>query len=246
MSVPVNDNFAISAPKPIDERQAGSFSGGRSIPYASVSAANIKVVKPVRYKTLTVPVLVGGLSVMHWWKDGVEDSDLVPRDQWGGLSGDITDQTDLIVYIASQIADNVVNIAEIYYSDLESDHKTYVNTDLADKTFKLFQNGINRFLYQSEYDIIPSGGFELANELSDGDAIFLMGQIGGVLDDLGSVYAIVDSYDDIIINPLWGGDTEVNFYVTVDNKNMGGKKGAYKYVPDFTPTPAQMAINFND
>jgi hypothetical protein len=39
---------------------------------------------------------------------------------------------------------------------------------------------------------------------------------------------------------------EHNFYVTADEVNMAGKKGAYKYIPGFTPTPAQITINFND
>lgn len=61
-----------------------------------------------------------------------------------------------------------------------------------------------------------------------------------------SNYDIVDSYEDIETHPAWGGVSDFTFYVVTDNENMGGKKGAYKYVPNFTDTPAQIAIDFND
>jgi len=57
---------------------------------------------------------------------------------------------------------------------------------------------------------------------------------------------IVQNYSDIVTHPTWGGNRVITYYVLTDNQNMGGKKGAYRYVPTFTPTPAQLAINFND
>lgn len=56
----------------------------------------------------------------------------------------------------------------------------------------------------------------------------------------------VQNYSDITIHSTWGGSAKTEYYVLTDNQNMGGKKGAYVYIPNFTPTPAQIAINFND
>jgi len=57
---------------------------------------------------------------------------------------------------------------------------------------------------------------------------------------------ILQNYSDITSHPTWGGTQERTYYILTDNENMGGKKGAYKYVPGFTTTPSQIAINFND
>lgn len=69
-----------------------------------------------------------------------------------------------------------VSALPIEYSDLESDHKTYLNTDLVDKDFGIFQNSISRFLNSDEYTIIEEGGFELTYELTDGDSLRLIGE----------------------------------------------------------------------
>lgn len=69
---------------------------------------------------------------------------------------------------------------------------------------------------------------------------------GAVITD-GLGYTTVQNYTDIVTNPHWGGTAQWIFYVETDFQNMAGKKGAYLYVnPAKTPTPAQIAINFND
>ena len=62
----------------------------------------------------------------------------------------------------------------------------------------------------------------------------------------GFGFSILQNYTDIVTNVHWGGSAEWTFYIQTDFQNMSGKKGAYKYIPGFTPTPAQIAINFND
>lgn len=52
-----------------------------------------------------------------------------------------------------------------------------------------------------------------------------------------------DLYDELVEQEY---QNQFDFFVTIDNRNMGGKKGAYKYVPGFTTSPSQIAINFND
>lgn len=151
---------------------------------------------------------------------------------------------------------NVTTIRKVRYNDLESDRKTYISESLANKFYYIYQQGIQRFLNDNandgeiEYTIDTDGGFELLYPLNPGDFVMIIGEVssgdGGGSPAPVEQFIIVNSYTDIILHPTWGGDTEITYYVTTDNQNMGGKKGAYKYVPTFTPTPAQIAINFND
>lgn len=70
-------------------------------------------------------------------------------------------------------------------------------------------------------------------------------QFGDLIDTLkGEYFVIVQNYSDIAV--LFTGIYPITFYVLTDSENMAGKKGAYRYVPGFTDTPAQLAINFND
>lgn len=82
-----------------------------------------------------------------------------------------------------EILAGYVGMIKIAYTDLQPDHKTYVNPDLFGQTeYQLFQNGISRFLEEgSEFVINPDGGFELTYELNPGDSLFLMGSIDGLV-----------------------------------------------------------------
>lgn len=98
--------------------------------------------------------------------------------------GNVDNTSDLDKPVSTQqetaiqsVSDQIVNIEEINYDQLESDHKTYNSSYLAGKTFKLFQNGINRFLIGGEFTIQIEGGFVLSNELPVDDVIMLMGQV---------------------------------------------------------------------
>lgn len=79
MSILLNDNLAIQAPKPIDAKYG---------PYASVAAANAAIVSTNRYAGLTVGVGTSTI-VEYWYNGGVADGDLVLRDTGGG-SGTVT------------------------------------------------------------------------------------------------------------------------------------------------------------
>jgi hypothetical protein len=67
-------------------------------PYADVATAKSEIGSTLRYKGLTVGILVSGAVVEYWWKDGITDSDLVVKGgatAWGTITGTLSSQTDL-------------------------------------------------------------------------------------------------------------------------------------------------------
>lgn len=84
----------------------------------------------------------------------------------------------------------------------------------------------------------------------DDDGNLITTKIGNGVDTFSNLnypkggYEIVATYDDI--SPLFNGPVVKFFFVISDSFNMGGKKGCYMYIPGFTTTPAQVAIDFND
>jgi hypothetical protein len=67
-------------------------------PYADVATAKSEIGSTLRYKGLTVGILVSGAVVEYWWKDGITDSDLISKGgatAWGTITGTLLDQTDL-------------------------------------------------------------------------------------------------------------------------------------------------------
>jgi hypothetical protein len=67
-------------------------------PYADVATAKSEIGSTLRYKGLTVGILVGGAVVEYWWKDGITDSDLISKGgatAWGTITGTLSSQTDL-------------------------------------------------------------------------------------------------------------------------------------------------------
>jgi hypothetical protein len=67
-------------------------------PYADVATAKSEIGSTLRYKGLTVGILVSGSVVEYWWKDGITDSDLISKGgatAWGTITGTLSSQTDL-------------------------------------------------------------------------------------------------------------------------------------------------------
>ena len=75
MSINLNDNINVSAPLPIDSR----YGNGSSLPfttYSNTTAANTATANR-RYIGLTV--IIGTPPVEYWYRNGITDSDLVPK-----------------------------------------------------------------------------------------------------------------------------------------------------------------------
>lgn len=85
MSINLNDNLVVQAPKAIDERYG---------PYESEAEAISSIEDVVRYQGLTAGVVVEGEVVDYWFKDGIADLDFVVKTTGGsgtpaGIVGDI-------------------------------------------------------------------------------------------------------------------------------------------------------------
>lgn len=71
------DNYT---PQHLD-RSRMKIVAGRHVPYVSVAEANAhpRNLPEFRYPTKTVVIAVGGENVEYWWKNGIDDSDLIPK-----------------------------------------------------------------------------------------------------------------------------------------------------------------------
>lgn len=79
MALNINDNQNVLASKPSDARYYNNL-----VPYISVAEANASIgIITQRYTGLTVNVL----SVEYWYKDGIEDVDLIPKESPNSSSG---------------------------------------------------------------------------------------------------------------------------------------------------------------
>ncbi len=73
-----NDNLQNYSPKALDNKH-GKFVSGVWEPYASVSEVNTTILAPYRHKGLTVIILEGGYPTEYWYRDGVDDTDLIKK-----------------------------------------------------------------------------------------------------------------------------------------------------------------------
>lgn len=73
-----SDNIQVNAPKNIDNKK-GIFEGGSWRAFNDTAEAIATLPVPARYKTLEVPILLGGVPVTYWWRDGTADGDLVVK-----------------------------------------------------------------------------------------------------------------------------------------------------------------------
>jgi hypothetical protein len=78
MAIPLNDNIETRAPKPIDGRTM-KIVGGVATAFSSVLDANTLINPVYRHRFLTVPIIIGGQAVDHWYETGTDDGDLVPK-----------------------------------------------------------------------------------------------------------------------------------------------------------------------
>jgi len=85
MSIILNDNIDVRAPKPADARFGTTISGTTGF-YATTSAANTAIPSYQRYIGLTVGIKVGSNPIQeYWYANGITDPDLVIKS--GTVSG---------------------------------------------------------------------------------------------------------------------------------------------------------------
>jgi hypothetical protein len=88
----------------------GSPNDAKYGPFADVATANSEIGSTLRYKGLTVGILVGGAVVEYWYEAGITDSDLVVKSggggTWGSITGTLSDQTDLQTALDGKVDEN--------------------------------------------------------------------------------------------------------------------------------------------
>lgn len=71
-----NDNIFLYAPKSVDDKYA-IYQPGGTIPYDSVASVNARINLAYRHIGLTVLIDDGSVVAEYWYKDGIDDSDLI-------------------------------------------------------------------------------------------------------------------------------------------------------------------------
>ena len=82
MSIKLNDSIRVQGGKPVEDKRLNN-----GVVYNSVIQANTLIAKTDRYLTLEVAIKIGGATFIYWYKEGIEDSDLVPKQDGGGGGG---------------------------------------------------------------------------------------------------------------------------------------------------------------
>lgn len=77
MATNQNDNFNIRAPKPVDNRW-GVVENGVFRPFNDTGEANELI--QYRHRCLTVWILNDGIPADYWYRDGLEDEDLIEKE----------------------------------------------------------------------------------------------------------------------------------------------------------------------
>jgi hypothetical protein len=77
----ISDNFEVRRAKLLDNKEG---------PWSSTAEAIAYITKDVRAQGQVVKILDSGSIVEYWWKDGIDDGDLIEKSTGGGAGGDTT------------------------------------------------------------------------------------------------------------------------------------------------------------
>ncbi len=76
MAIQYNENIKIAAPAPLDKRYLSTRTSlGVQLPYSGETEVNTTIISSERYTGLTVNIN----GIEYWYKDGVDDVDLIER-----------------------------------------------------------------------------------------------------------------------------------------------------------------------
>ena len=82
MSIKLNDSIRVQGGKPVEDKRLNN-----GVVYDSINQANTLINKTDRYPTLEVAIKIGGATFIYWYKEGIENSDLVLKQEGGGGEG---------------------------------------------------------------------------------------------------------------------------------------------------------------
>jgi hypothetical protein len=105
MAISLTDNIRIGQQKPIDDKYFNGYN-----PYTSIAEVNSLILIDVRHKGLTVNIS----GVEYWYKDGIEDEDLV-------IKSNNIDTSNLVPFTG---ADKDVKIGPHYFESDQGFKKT--------------------------------------------------------------------------------------------------------------------------
>ena len=77
----VSDNFEVRKNRLLDNKEG---------PYASIADALSYLTFDIRAQGQVVKILDAGSIVEYWFRDGIEDADLIEKSTGGGAGGDTT------------------------------------------------------------------------------------------------------------------------------------------------------------
>ena len=75
----ISDNFEVRRPKLLDNKEG---------PWSSTAEAIAYITKDIRAQGQIVKILDSGSIVEYWWKDGIDDGDLIEKSTGGSGGGD--------------------------------------------------------------------------------------------------------------------------------------------------------------
>ena len=81
MSIKLNDSIRVQGGKPVEDKRLNN-----GVVYNYVLQANTLIAKTDRYPTLEVAIKTGGVTFIYWYKEGIENSDLVLKQEGGAVT----------------------------------------------------------------------------------------------------------------------------------------------------------------
>lgn len=159
MSIKLSDSIRVGQQKPLEDKYFNEL-----VPYTSTSQVNTLLPKPVRHIGLTVNIN----KEEYWYKDGIEDSNLV-------LKITNSDTSNLVPYTGANkdvnIASNYFNTSKgfVFTKDADNYFKTYYSSSYNHLEFYSKDNSTDNFGYMF-IEADPGIGFVV--NIANGDGIY--------------------------------------------------------------------------
>ncbi len=75
MAITLNDSIRVQGGKPVEDKRLNN-----GVPYTSVAEVNTLIHITDRYPSLEVYIRIGGANFTYWYKEGIENTDLILKE----------------------------------------------------------------------------------------------------------------------------------------------------------------------
>jgi hypothetical protein len=135
-----NENITLAAPNPLDKRYLSNRTlAGSQLPYSSCTEVTTTISDAVRYTGLTVLISTGGTNLEFWFKEGVDNSDLVEKKYDSVIpTGDFVTGATNLGYFSGTTAVQILPINHTIDNNFDGDYYSLYNNYYRDS------NGIIR------------------------------------------------------------------------------------------------------